>query len=248
MENGKSVIVPEVVETTNQATPDTLFDIAVKGGATLDQLEKYLALKEKWDDQQAKKAYYVAISSFKSSPPEIEKDKKVSYKTGSGTTVYSHASLGNVTEQINSSLSKHGLSAGWITKQDGSNVTVTCRITHVMGHSEETSLTAELDTSGGKNTIQALGSTISYLERYTILALTGLATQDQDDDGKSTEEIKYISDKELSTITDMVNAKEVNLPKFLEYLKVESLEKILASDFTKAMAALRAKKTKEDKK
>ena len=40
------------------------------------------------------------------------------------------------------------------------------------------------DGSGGKNAIQAIGSTVSYLERYTLLAATGLATEDQDDDGR----------------------------------------------------------------
>ena len=234
------VMIPEVV----QATPDVLFNLAVKNGATLEQLEKYMALKEKWDVVQAKKAFSLAMSKFKADPPEIEKDKKVSFKTSAGVTAYNHASLGNVTDKINSALSKYELSAGWTTKQDGSSVTVTCRISHSLGHSEETSLTAALDTSGGKNTIQALGSTISYLERYTILALTGLATHEMDDDGKGTAEEAKISDKEKSTILDMINSKEVDQAKFLKYMNCESIESIPAIGFKKAMEALRSAKGK----
>jgi len=39
--------------------------------------------------------------------------------------------------------------------------------------------------SGNKNPIQAIASTVSYLERYTLLAITGLTTKDMDDDGKN---------------------------------------------------------------
>jgi len=85
-----------------------------------------------------------------------------------------------------------------------------------------------------------LGSTITYLERYTILALTGLATY-EDDDGKGSEAV-YIGDKQKSTIVDMINAKEIDEAKFLKYMVVESVDKILAADYEKAMASLRAAK------
>ena len=39
------------------------------------------------------------------------------------------------------------------------------------------------DTGGAKNAIQARASTKSYLERYTLKAITGLSEQDDDDDG-----------------------------------------------------------------
>jgi len=223
-----------------ESTPLTLLNIAIEKGADIEKLEKLMNLHLTWEKEQAKKAYWEAMTAFKANPPEIDKDKKVSYKTTAGTTAYNHASLGNVTEKINTELSKHGLSASWITTQEADKVSVTCRIAHVNGHFEETSLTASPDNSGGKNNIQALGSTITYLERYTILALTGLATY-EDDDGKGSEAV-YIGDKQKSTIVDMINAKEIDEAKFLKYMVVESVDKILAADYEKAMASLRAAK------
>ena len=149
-------------------------------GMDVAKLKELLELQERWDANQAKKAYVQAMAKFKKKPPEIFKDKAVSY----GQTEYSHASLHNVTVTINSELSKHGLTASWQTSQDNGSVQVTCKITHVLGHSEETRLSAAPDVSGSKNPIQAIGSTVTYLQRYTLLALTGLATADQDDDGK----------------------------------------------------------------
>jgi len=167
--------------------PTELIRLAIDKGADLERLEKLLNIKRAYDADEARKAYHLAMSEFKANPPSIGKDKKVGYKTDRGSVGYSHASLYNVTEKINKELSKYGLSASWTTKQNGA-ISVTCRITHSKGHSEETTLTAQADTSGSKNAIQAIGSTITYLERYTLLALTGLATFDQDDDGKASEQ------------------------------------------------------------
>jgi hypothetical protein len=163
-------------------SPADMIRMAVQGKADLTSLEKLLELQERYEANEARKEYHRAMADFKANPPKIGKDKKVGYSTQKGNVGYSHASLANVTEKISTELSKHGLSASWSTKQNG-QVMVTCKITHIKGHSEETTLAAPSDTSGSKNPIQAIGSTITYLERYTLLALTGLATFDMDDDG-----------------------------------------------------------------
>jgi hypothetical protein len=139
-------------------------------------------------------------------------------------------------------LSKYGLSASWSVKQNGT-ISVTCKITHIKGHFEETTLSAASDTSGSKNAIQAIGSTLTYLERYTLLALTGLATFDGDDDGQAAE-VEYISDKERHELTDLCVDAGADMPKFMAYLKVEDLGKLLKTDFNKAKLALIAKKGK----
>lgn len=153
------------------------------GNMDVEKLSKLLEVQERYDATQAKKAYTEAMSAFKENPPEISKDRHVHYKTQKGEMNYNHATLSNVTTCINKALSEHGLTASWLTSQDNSLITVTCKITHIMGHSEETSLSAPPDVTGSKNAIQAIGSTVTYLQRYTVLALTGLATSDQDDDG-----------------------------------------------------------------
>lgn len=168
-------------------TPAALIQAAVAGGADLDKLEKLLDLQLRWEANEAKKAYVLAMAAFQRKPPLIEKDKHVKFQTAKGIVEYDHATLANVTKKINGALSKHGLSAGWRTNQDEKGISVTCKITHVMGHSEETTLKSASDLTGGKNAIQAIGSAVSYLQRYTLLSLTGLATFDMDDDGKSTE-------------------------------------------------------------
>ena len=227
---------------TAEGSPAALMLKAMAGEMDLDKLEKFMALQEKWEANQARKAYTQAMSDFKKNSPEIEKDRHVEYKTASGTMKYNHATLGNVTAKINAALGEHGLSAAWTTEQTDKGVSVTCKITHVLGHFETTSLTAAHDSSGGKNAIQALGSTISYLERYTILALTGLATHDMDDDAAPV--MEYIDEKQLSTILDFINSKGIDQAKFMIYMNVDSIEKIIISDYGKAIHALKMAKGK----
>jgi hypothetical protein len=220
--------------------PASFMAMALEKNVTPEQIEKMMDLQFRWEENQARKAYSVAMAAFKADPPDIGKDKHVKFSTSKGPMEYKHATLGNVTDKINSSLSQHGLSAGWKTKQEGNTVTVTCIISHAMGHSEQTSLTASLDESGGKNIIQALGSTISYLERYTILALTGLATREMDTDGKIDTEPEYITDQQKSTIVDLINSKGITDARLLKYMGVESVDQILKTDYNKAVAAIKA--------
>ena len=229
---------------TTSPTPAMLIEKAVASGAGIEQLEKLMGLQERWEANEARKAYHVAMSRFKANPPKIGKDQHVEYNTSKGTTKYNHASLANVTTAINSELSKHGLTASWVTAQKEKSITVTCRITHEMGHFEETSLTSFPDESGGKNSIQAIGSAVTYLQRYTLLALTGLATHEQDDDGSGVTE--FIADEQAKAInaklTKLVEKDKGAATRFLKYMGVEEVATILAKDFGKAMTALKAVK------
>ncbi len=171
------------------ATPADLLRIAVESGADLDRLERLMALQEKWEAGQARKAYIDAMSRFKKDPPHILKSKAVNFTTTRGTTSYRHATLGDVAQPIIEGLANVGISHRWDVQQpDGGMITVTCILTHEQGHSEQVTMKAGRDDSGGKNSIQQVASTITYLERYTLLSITGIATHDTpDDDGHKAE-------------------------------------------------------------
>jgi len=193
------------------------------------------------EKKDAKKAYFSAMANFKKNPPKILKGSKVDFTSSKGRTNYNYASLAEVTQAVSAALAEHGLNVSWRTEQTDGKITVTVRLTHELGYYEETSLTASPDQSGNKNSIQAIASTVSYLERYTLLAITGLATHDMDDDGKGSE-VEYISEKQLSTILDMINSKGIDSKKFLAHMHAESCEAIYLKDYEKAISALKRAK------
>jgi hypothetical protein len=171
------------VAVRQSATPADLVRYAMDTNADLDRLEKLMDMQTQWEEREARKAFVSDMALFKLNPPEIVKDNHVQYKTDKGVTSYWHASIGNVVEKIVAGLAEHGFSHRWIPERcEGGMVKITCVITHRLGHSESTTLEAGLDQSGGKNNIQAMISTKTYLERHTLLAATGLATKDQGDD------------------------------------------------------------------
>jgi hypothetical protein len=178
----------------------------LKSGGDVASLEKMLELQERWEKNEARKAYHEAMTAFKADPPRLIKTKQVTYQTSKGQTDYKHADLANVVEIINSALSNHGLSASWKTNQENT-ISVKCTITHVLGHSESTTLSSPPDSSGGKNSIQAVGSTVTYLQRYTLLALLGLAAHDQDNDGQSASN-DIVKDKLFDDIADLKTVPE----------------------------------------
>lgn len=171
---------PLVAPSMGAVTPVDLLRRALDSGADLDRLERLMDLQQRYEENEARKAYVADMAQFKQNAPEIVKEKRVQYNG----VDYMHATLGNVTNAIVEGLAQHGFSHRWDTEQQGANVAVTCILTHRMGHSERTTLTAAKDDSGKKNNIQQMASAITYLQRYTLLAATGLATKDQgDDDG-----------------------------------------------------------------
>jgi len=232
-----------------QASPAMMMQLAMDKNLDLSKVEKMIELQAKWDAIEAEKAYTLAMAQFKKNPPEIDKNKNVKYQKKDGSWVdYNHATLGNVTKIINSELAKYGFSSGWSMSQENKNITVTCTITHKKGHSKSTSLSAGPDDSAGKNSIQAISSTVTYLERYTLLALVGLATHDQDDDGVGAgPEVEYITEKQKSEIRDMMADTNTDEVTFLNYLKANSIDEIPAKSYRLAITALNKKKEKLEK-
>jgi len=174
-------------------TPSHLLALAVQQNADLDKLQKLMDLQERWEANEARKAFTAAMAGFKAEPIEIVKRKRVEFTTRDGdTTSYKHAELSDITDAIGPALAKHELAYRWDIRQESGGITVDCILTHIAGHSERVTMSAPPDGSGKKNAIQQIGSTSTYLQRYTLLAITGMSTKGQDDDGRGEPEPEYL--------------------------------------------------------
>lgn len=221
-------------------TPATLLQMAVQQGADLDRLERLMELQARWEAGEAKKAFTAAMAEFKASPPDIFKDKLVGYENRDGTfTGYKHTTLGGVCEKIIAALANVGISHKWDLQQDGGLITVTCVLTHRLGHSESTKMQAGADNSGKKNSIQAIGSTITYLQRYTLKAALGLAAS-HDDDGRNADAGKTITEDQADALRDLIEEVQADTAKFCKRWNIESLPDLPARQYDDAVKSLRA--------
>lgn len=233
----------ELVETKQLSPVQQVADL-IKNGIEPAMLKELLDVQKEWERNEAYKAFNIAMADFKSEAITIVKDKEASFETSKGKTEYGYASLANIVETTTPALGKHRLAATWKPKQEGDKVCVTCRITHSMGHYEDVTLCAKADNTGSKNEIQAMGSTITYLEKYTYLAATGLATRDQDDDGKTA--VKFITQWEADDFKKEIDAKGQMGP-ILKYMGVERIEDVKVEDVQKLKNAIKAAPKKEAK-
>jgi hypothetical protein len=161
-------------------TPDMLLQMAVDKNLDIDKLAKLMDLQRSWEADKARKAFFQALSEFQSKCPVLIKTKQVSFNQ----TKYKYTPLSDITEQIKGLLGEVGLTYRWENSTEDVKFKTTCIITHKDGHSESTSMSAAADNSGGKNSIQAIGSTITYLQRYTLIGALGISSADEDVDGK----------------------------------------------------------------
>lgn len=164
-------------------SPMGMMMAAVKQGIPLDQIKEMMAIQREWEADEARKAFNDAFAAFKSEAVEIIKRKQVEFKTDRGTTSYKHAELSDVVTAVGPALSKHGFAWGWDVEQKDGRIHVTCTLVHRLGHEKSVTLSAPPDESGKKNTIQAIASTTTYLERHTLKAVCGISEKGDDNDG-----------------------------------------------------------------
>lgn len=231
--------------TGSAVTPMQMLQIAVERGAQLDMLERLMALQERWEAGEARKAFVAALNAFKANPPTVVKNKRAGFesrRTGDKTE-YEYATLDRLCDVIGAALADHDLSHRWEVEQADGLIRVTCILTHAQGHSERVMLQAGADQSGSKNSIQAIGSTVTYLERYTLLSVTGLAAKGQDNDAALADD-ETISPEQKETLVALMKETGADTAKFLAYLGVTTLDELPASMFPLAKSALQQKKAK----
>lgn len=233
---------PVQVEQVAQATtPMDLIARAQANGADIETISKYMDLQERYENREAIKEYNKAVALFKTENTVIYKDSTVSY----GNTNYKHATLSNVVNKVTSLLAKHGLNHSWATKQDKDVIFVKCKLTHTDGHSETVSLSAPPDKSGSKNSVQSIASTVTYLQRYTLMMILGLASGDPDNDGQGAPRsapVKTITESQCADLEALIDEVKADKMGFLSYLKIASLEQLPASNYKSAVKALEGKR------
>ena len=223
-------------------TPMAMLDRAVASGASIEVLTKLMDLQERWERNHARKAYDEAMAAARAEFEPIRKNRHVGFdskRVGAARTDYKHEDLAEVARTVDPILAKHGLSYRWRTTSNiNEPVTVTCIVSHRLGYSEENMLSAGRDDTGNKNSIQAIGSTITYLQRYTLKAALGLAASN-DDDGNAADDGEKIGAEDVQNICDMLAASKCPPATFLKWAKVEKIEDIPAAHYESCVDAIK---------
>lgn len=230
-------IAPIEPAATTAVTPMAMLNQAVANGASLDVVKGLMDLYERWEAGRARKAFEAAVSAAKGEIPPIIKNRIVDFTSAKGRTNYRHEDLAAIASVVDPILNRHGLSYRHRAGQDGNKLRVTCVLSHRDGYSEETWLEATEDHSGNKNGIQAIGSTATYLQRYTLKLALGIAVSN-DDDGKAAAVEETISKEQEQELVNLLIEVGGDPIRFNHWLRVDRLSDLPANCFEKARARL----------
>lgn len=219
-----------------EQTPARLLELAVQQNLDVEKLGKLMELHKQWKADLAREAFYQAMAQFQAQCPRLEKRKRVAY----GDTEYFYTPLPDMVEQLREPLRAAGLSYRWQFVDVGEQLSATFIVTHTAGHSEQTTMTAPADASGKKNAVQQRGSTITYLQRYTMIGGLGISTADTDIDARLSHQA--ITDEQTANIEALIGEVKADKAKFLKFMSATSVADIRAPDYGKAVKALEQKR------
>ncbi len=149
----------------------------------IDKMERLLQMQERVQARDAEIAFSEAMATMQPLLPVITKRGQIVH---SGKVISDFAEWSDIGKAITPVMAEHGFSLSFTPSQnpDGKPA-VTATVRHRGGHKESASLSLPLDTSGAKNAVQAVGSSLSYGKRYTAVLLLNIQIEGEDDDGSA---------------------------------------------------------------
>jgi len=210
-----------ILQMIDKVCADPNFDIA--------KMEMLIEMRNAQIGRQARLDFSRDFAKMQSELPAVEE------KTRGHN--YKYAAFEDIMRVIKPIVGKYGFAVSFNIRQEDKTVAVTASLIHISGCREETSIILPHETSGSKNAVQAIGSTISYGKRYTFLSILNIATCGEDTDGNTP---SFIDEAQLNEITALLKQSGVDKDKFVkDYLRVNSLKDLPASNYNKAVNALK---------
>jgi hypothetical protein len=227
--------------------------IALDPSADSEKLERVIAMYEHLQAKEAELAFNAAKSRIleKLARVRIVKNRSALYEIENGNAqrgtyeAFKYAPLEDIDKHLRPLLVKEEMDLSYSNEpQAGGGIVIRGRLKHLpSGHFEDSFMFAPPDTSGGKSTVQGVGSTNSYLRRYIACNIFNIVVVGDDDDGTG----GTLDEARTDTIIRLIKKAKVG-PKFLKYMRARSIEEagsleaavatIAARDYRKAVSTL----------
>ncbi len=200
------------------------------------KIRELLAIKIEVQDREARLAFDAAFAEMQPELPVIDQ------KGIHGGTSSSYAKWEDIIEAVTPVLGNHGFSFRCRIKQESGKVAITGKLSHRGGFFEETTIELPIDSTGQKNAVQAIGSSISYGQRYVAKAMLGLSSRKSDDDNGDAAvggRKGFITQEQADSLRDLLEASGAPRAPFLKWAKVARVEDIQAKYFDSCINAIK---------
>lgn len=230
---------PPAVASETAAIMSMIERMATDASISIERVEHTFAFYQRVQADRAKSSFNAALADLQSNLPAVE-------RRGTGHNFKKYARFEDFAAAIRPKLKEHGFSLTHRIEQPTlDRVVITAVLAHRGGHDERTSLNLPMDVSGGKTAVHAMASSVSYGKRYTGFAILGIASEDEDDDGKAAGAGETISEEQFDELSKMMEDFESEqLEGFCKYFKVAAIDQLPKAAFDRAKAAISKSKAK----
>lgn len=186
MTDRTAIVHAEPESTAVQREAGTMLDVIARAARDpaidVAKLERLLAIQERLLADQRRTSYMAALARLQERLPQIAKSGRIMDRDGA-TVRNRYAKIEDIDTVVRPLCAAEGFSFSYDSKAGPGGAEYACAMHHRDGHTEVKTITLQSDTSGSKNAVQAMGSTVSYARRYLLGMHLNLITRDEDDDG-----------------------------------------------------------------
>jgi hypothetical protein len=201
----------------------------------VNKMQSLLEMQRTIMKDMAEREFNAAMSRLQTKLPQVQKRGAVMV---SGAVRSRYALLEDVDRAIRTPMAEEGFALNFGLSPGQGAITVVVELRHSAGHMKSESLSIPIDSSGSKNPVQAIGSTIAYARRYLTCLILNIVITDEDSDGQTAEPI---TSDQLNKILDLIEASGAKESALLKWLGVDRLEHIRQQDFPRVIAGLEQK-------
>lgn len=209
----------------------------------IDKMERLLAMQEKVFAKNAEADFNAAMSACQAEMPQIVP------RSSNEQTNSMYAALEEIDRGARPIYTRHGFALSFGTTDcplEGC-FRQTCIVTHRGGHSRQYQADLPSDMTGikgnpNKTGVQAFGSTMSYGQRYMTKLVFNIVVGGEDNDGNG----PTLGPGQIESIKKRMKEVGTDETQFLEFWKIDSLEKMPAFNYPVIMDMLERKAKRVD--
>ncbi len=208
------------------------------------KISALMDIQERMINKRAEQEFNEAFLRLRGKLPIIKKGDIVAYenkKTGKMEEAFKFAKWEKVQGIIDDIIASEGFDLTFDSEVHPNGTAVVAILHHTGGHTRRTSTPPiPIDSGGGKNNVQGVGSSMSYGQRYATKFALNLRFEDDDDGIKGG--LTFINPEQQKVINDLLAETKTDTARFLQAMEVASVENIPTGAYALARNMLAGKK------
>lgn len=229
----------------------TLLDrLARDPGINPEKITAILDVQERVLAKRAEQEFNDAFLRLRGKLPIIKKGDIVAYenkKNGKMEAAFKFAKWEKVQAIIDDIIASEGFDLTFDSHVHPNGTAVIAILHHTGGHTRRTSTPPiPIDSGGGKNNVQGVGSSMSYGQRYATKFALNLRFEDDDDARLAG--IQFINVDQQKIINDLIAETKTDTDRFLRTMNVAAVENLTIELYPVARNMLASKKQQQGAK